>query len=334
MSHLNKPRISRIPVRPHTVAGAQGDESPKKEIEVQFTNQSMVESVTDVNDAFATGDAVETDEGLKNPEPVNQDPVQKKIPLFKQSMINCSLIESRLTKPLTAPKKYVPNYKKELGHHPVSITKGHVAPKKRISIPDELKSLGDEPFPECGLADEITEVIQKQLDELKRDTDENNVTDLKRNCDVLIDADRIKEIEARVMDLEQKFESLIELLYESQILKGPQLEIKLEEYNLEKLNSRLGAHKCDGKSLQPQVKQSNSQVISDDSDPNIYKEILYESRQKKLNLSLEGKSEESLKFNKIPVLERTGPVLEPSQPKYMSIFKQIGKFSRGVGNGN
>lgn len=311
MSYLNKAR-SRIPVRPHTVTSVKEDE--KKEIEVQFKNQSMMGSVTDVNDAFATGD---TSESAGKLIPDHVEVKEEKIPLFKQSIINCSLIASYPTKPIAPPKKYIPNYQKEFGQK---------KPRKLISIPDELKSIEDEPFPECGLAEEIKRDIQDQLEELKRDSDTDPAHQEKSN--VLTDSDRLKEIETRITDLEQKFESLIELLYESQILKGPELEIKFEEYNLAQLNSRLRLHKRDDK-----VSQVSSQVISEDSDPSLYKQIFYETRQKQLNMSLPGKTKSSLKFNKGSVLERAVFPFEPVHSNYMSGFKRFGTFSR-VGDGN
>lgn len=282
----NKPR-SRIPIRPHTVTGSQNDEE-KKEVEIQFTNQSMTESATDVNDAFATGDGQ-----LEEIEPE----IPKKVPLFKQSMINCSLVETRKA-PVVPQKKYVPNYQKELGRL-----------KKRISIPDELKSIGDESFPECGLAEKIAEDLKKQLEELKKDSEENQ-------SEIPPENNRFSDIEARLSFLEQKLETLIELLHESQIIKKREFAIKIEEYNLEKLNSQLRVHET----IIPRAKSS---------DPTLHQEIMYETRQKRMNMSLGDK--ESLRFNKISALERAGLVFEPQENnsrKYMSILKQIGKLNK------
>lgn len=311
MSQRNK---SRIPVRPHTVSGGkEEDENSKKELEVQFTSQSMIESVTDLNDTFATGDTPKMPEILAvHPLPEEKE---KKIPLFKQSLINCSIIDSGVNKWSVPQKKYVPNYKKELTIKPIPDIKKN-APKKRISIPDELKSF-EEPFPECGLAEQITQEIQKQLEELKQDSDTTNDVP----TPLLTDSHRIQEIETRLSDLEQKLESLIELLYESQIIKGPELKIKLEEYNLEKLNTSLRLHKIDSKSKNQQTK-----IIPENSDPSVFKQIYYETREKNINLETQEKSEESLNLNKLSTLKKSGwKIFEPRQ--YTNMLKPIGKFS-------
>lgn len=278
-----------------------------------------------------------------------------KLPLFKQSALDS--ISVRPTSRKSTDRKYVPNYTNQMpprgsttkpatrkyGSYTAtkeSKNQSHKKTEKRlIPLTDELKSKTELRLQKTdSLMQLITEEIQRQLKTL--DENDEATTYL---VQLLNDSPKLDNIESRIGKLEGKFDALVKLLHELRVIKDPQLKIKLEEYDLEKLNSKLSMHLSMRSELSGQTYdnaessigaegRSCSEVsVSEEknSDVNIHQQSYYSTQQKLVNLQTA--SQDTLKLNGvIPKEEKERLNTNIFYPTQFELKKSIKPISRIV----
>lgn len=314
----------------------------KKEFEEylppEYNSPKDVASLCSLIDCGTTEDEPEVKNLSTKPSPPQVQTQEKptKLPPYKKSALNSIDSTSKNQKP--TERKYIPTYNIQKSRtSPVKPTvhkygtcgatsrdsKTHhqlkMGEKKIIPLTDELKSSTNLRLEQTdSLMQTITEEIQRQLKNLD-DNDEATSYLIQ----LLNDSPKMENVEARIGQLEGKFDTLVNLLHELRMIKGPQLKIKLEEYDLEKLNSKLSLHPS------MQSPKESSAVAScthgQCSDLNLHQENYYALKQKMKNL--ESASVETLKLNEIiPDLKRDpikSSVLYPTQDDLKKSTKPI-----------
>lgn len=283
-----------------------------------YNSPKDAESLCTLIDCGEAGDEKEVDQPVKTNKQTNkQDEVvekkltepQPKFLLYKQSALDSVSVQ----KGRKNDRKYVPDYSsrttstnkaatRKYGTYTVRESKSthqKKNDKKLIPLADELKSETELRLHKTeSLMQMISEEIKRQLKNLDKEDESTSYL-----IQLLNDSPKMATFETRIGKLEGKFDALVHLLHELEVIKGPQLKIELEEYDLKKLNSKLSMH--------PSMKSSNTtsesysdvkeipshttESVETSSDVNIYQESYFSMQQKKTNL--QAASEDTLKVN-------------------------------------